>query len=92
MPRRFLQWFFRNRQTGAITVARAPNLVLSTVIIAAAIRWIWSMADTFGVALSAVVTGGLLLWAADEIVRGVNPWWRCLGTAVAAYELAAILM
>jgi hypothetical protein len=50
------------------------------------------MADTFGVALSAVVTGGLLLWAADEIVRGVNPWRRCLGTAVAAYELAAILM
>ena len=27
MPRQILQWFFRNRQTGAITVAQAPNLV-----------------------------------------------------------------
>jgi hypothetical protein len=30
--------------------------------------------------------GGLLIWAGDEIVRGVNPWRRCLGSAVAAYD------
>jgi hypothetical protein len=28
MMRRFLQWFFRNRETGAITIAQAPNLAL----------------------------------------------------------------
>jgi hypothetical protein len=33
----------------------------------------------------------LLIWAADEIVRGVNPWRRCLGAAVAIYELTTIL-
>ena len=92
MLRRFLQWFFRNRQTGAITVAQAPNLVLWIVITAAALRWIRPKADTFGLVLTVVVTAGLLLWAADEIIRGVNPWRRCLGTAVAVYELAAIVM
>lgn len=26
--RQFLQWFFRNRETGEVTIAQAPNLVL----------------------------------------------------------------
>jgi hypothetical protein len=38
MPRQILQWFFRNRQTGAITVAQAPNLVLWIVIVAVIVR------------------------------------------------------
>ena len=29
--------------------------------------------------------------AIDEIVRGVNPWRRCLGAAVLVYELTTIL-
>jgi hypothetical protein len=91
MARRILQWFFRNRQTGAITVAQTPNLILWIVIIAVAVRWICPTAGTLGVVLTVVVTGGFLLWAADEIVRGVNPWRRCLGTAVAAYALATIV-
>jgi hypothetical protein len=36
------------------------------------------------------VQSRLLIWAGDEIVRGVNPWRRCLGAAVASYELAAL--
>jgi hypothetical protein len=31
---RFVQWFFRSRETGAITIAQAPNLVLWVVIAA----------------------------------------------------------
>lgn len=89
---RVLSWFFRNRRTGATTVAQAPNLVLWIVIAAAALRWIWPSAGTFSTAMTVVVTGGLLIWAADEIVRGVNPWRRCLGAVVAAYEIAAVLL
>jgi hypothetical protein len=82
MPRQVLQWFFRNRQTGAITVAQAPNPVSWIVIIAAVARWIGPSAGTLNLACTVVVTGGLIVWAVDEIVRGVNPWRRCLGTAV----------
>ena len=46
MLRQVLQCFFRNRQTGAITVAQAPNLVLWIVIVAAVARWIWPSEGT----------------------------------------------
>jgi hypothetical protein len=91
MLHRIMLWFFRNRKTGAITLAQTPNLVLWIVIVAASLRWIWPSAGTLGELLTVVVTGGLLLWAADEIIHGANPWRRCLGIAVLAYELATIL-
>ena len=53
--------------------------------------WIWPSARKLGVFLTVVFEGGLLVWAADEIVRGVNPWRRCLGTAVAGYVIATLL-
>jgi uncharacterized membrane protein len=90
--RRILAWFFSDRKTGKVTIAQAPNLVLWIVIAAAALRWLRSPADAYGTALTIIVRGGLLVWAVDEIFRGVNPWRRCLGTAVAAYEIATILI
>lgn len=89
--RRILNWFFRNRETGAITVAQWPNLVLWIVIVAAVLLWIWPSPGQVSIALAVVVKGGLLIWAADEIVRGVNPWRRCLGAAVAVYEIMTLL-
>jgi hypothetical protein len=91
MLHRILQWFFRNRRTGAITVAQAPNLVLWVVIVASAVRWMWPSAGGLSLTCTVVVTGGLFVWAADEIVCGVNPWRRCLGAAVAVYALATIV-
>jgi hypothetical protein len=88
---RFLQWFFRNRETGNITIAQAPNLVLWVVIAAGALRWLWHPPGTAAVALDIVFKGGLIVWSLDEIFRGVNPWRRCLGGAVLAYELATLL-
>ena len=32
--RRFLLWFFKGRETGAITIAQTPNLALWNVILA----------------------------------------------------------
>jgi len=43
-------------------------------------------------ALMVVFKGGLLVWASDEILRGVNPWRRCLGTVVAFYVLATAFL
>jgi len=33
----------------------------------------------------------LLIWAADEMLRGVNPFRRTLGLAVVAFTLVGIL-
>jgi hypothetical protein len=88
---RILEWFFRNRETGAITIAQAPSLVLWIVIVAGIVLWIWPWTGEVSMVLTVVFKGGLLIWAADEIVRGVNPWRRCLGAAVTVYELTTIL-
>lgn len=88
---RLFEWFFRNRETGAITVAQAPNLLLWIVIVAGLLLRIWRPTGMAGSVLAVAVKGGLFLWAADEFVRGVNPWWRCLGATIAVYELGAAL-
>src|SRR3984885_13906752 len=41
MMRRFLYWFFRNRETGEVTIAQAPNLVLWVAIAAGVLLWVW---------------------------------------------------
>ena len=89
--RRLLQWFFRNRQTGAITIGQTPNLVLWIVIVGTVLIWAWHPAGHLGVALEIVVKAAIFVWSIDEVLRGVNPWRRCLGVAVLCYELAAML-
>ena len=91
MVRRFLDWFFRSRETGAITIAQRPNLVLWIVIAAGTLLWIWPAAGKASAALTIVMKGGLIIWGADEIVRGVNPWRRCLGAAVVLYVVITLL-
>jgi hypothetical protein len=85
--RRFFRWSFENRQTGAITIAQTPNLFLWIVIVAGALIWGWHPPGQVGVALNVIFSGVLFVWAGDEILRGVNPWRRCLGVAVLCYEL-----
>lgn len=87
MKRRFFRWFFKNRETDAITIAQAPNLSLWIVIVAGALIWAWHPPDRVGVILEIIFQGALFAWAFEEIVRGVNPWRRCLGVAVLCYGL-----
>ncbi|MBJ7404556.1 MAG: hypothetical protein JHD07_15165 [Bradyrhizobium sp.] len=89
--RRFFDWFFRSRETGAITIAQWPNLLLWTVIVAGVLLWIWPSAGKASLGLTIVMKGGLILWGADEIWRGVNPWRRCLGAAIVGYELITLV-
>lgn len=88
---RFLDWFFRSRDTGRITIAQAPNLVLWIVIAAGLVRWLLVPAGTLATVAEVAFKGGLVVWALDEIVRGVNPWRRCLGAAVLAYQAWTLL-
>ena len=69
----------------------ARGFCAAVVIVAGALRWIWQPPGNAAIALDIVFKGGLIVWALDEIFRGVNPWRRCLGGAVLAYELTTFL-
>lgn len=78
-------WLFRNRRTGGITIVQWPNVALGIFIGARLAHLLWPNG-----AVRAVGTAALWWWAVDEIVRGVNPWRRILGTAVLAGQLASL--
>lgn len=83
MRTRSLDWLFRNRQTGRITVGQAPNLelkIFSTSAIVGAL--LPKSALRTGLAVVSVLA--LAAWATDELVRGVNPFRRMLGAATLA--------
>ncbi|GLH82432.1 hypothetical protein SSBR45G_73410 [Bradyrhizobium sp. SSBR45G] len=89
--RRFLDWFFRNRQTGEITIAQMPNPALWIVLAGSVVSWVWHPPGRTGANLDCLVKAGLVIWAFDEVVRGANPWRRCLGAAVLIYEAATLV-
>ncbi|MFJ7438474.1 hypothetical protein ACIQW5_12520 [Methylorubrum thiocyanatum] len=85
--RRVFDWFFRDRRTGAVVIGQWPNLPLWIFGAAAALEW---LLEALAPSLPAPVFAGLRLvallsltvWSLDEILRGVNPWRRCLGGVV----------
>jgi hypothetical protein len=87
---RGFDWWFRDRDTGTITIAQFPNAPL------------WVFLAT--VAGRVVVTGGaartildwiaalsLGWWALDELLRGVNPWRRVLGLVVGTFVVVGLV-
>ncbi len=87
---RFLNWFFRNRATGEITIAQMPNPALWIVLVGSLVGWALHPPGRTGANLDCLVKAGLVVWAVDELVRGVNPWRRCLGAAVLIYEVSTL--
>jgi hypothetical protein len=68
---------FVNRRTGGITVAQWPNVALSFFIaLSIASRFPKGTPATTLRVLSVVA---IITWAADELIRGVNPFRRILG-------------
>ena len=82
-----IDWLFRSRETGRITIAQMPNLPLWIFIVAAALRAVLDPTGGARTALDVVATGALVWWAVDEIARGVNPWRRILGGIVLAGQV-----
>ncbi|MEZ5382937.1 MAG: hypothetical protein R2754_14225 [Microthrixaceae bacterium] len=76
-----LSWWFRSRESGEITIAQAPNPPLWIFLAATAGRWVSPEDSGWADAFFWIATAGLAWWAADEVVRGVNPWRRALGAA-----------
>src|ERR1700690_3363741 len=69
--RLMVNWLFRNRQTGKITIAQSPNAPLIVFLVTVAVRWIFRPPGTVGTIVSVVAAVALIAWAGDEVVRGV---------------------
>ena len=89
--RSVIDWLFRDRHTGRITIVQAPNLALGLFLVAAVLRWLLDPSGGLKTALDGLATVALVWWAVDEVVRGVNPWRRLLGGAVLAGQLLKYL-
>ena len=89
--RRAFEWMFRSRIDGRIVIAQAPNLSLWIFIVARVVGVFLDTGTTAATSAQVVGTVALVWWGVDELVRGVNPWRRVLGTTVLAVQLVALL-
>jgi len=89
--RRAFDWSFRSRTDGQVVVAQLPNLSLWIFIVASVVGASLDAGTSPAAAVRFVATLAIVWWATDELVRGVNPWRRFLGTAVLVTQLAALL-
>jgi hypothetical protein len=89
--RRAFEWVFRSRIDGRIVIAQPPNLSLGIFVVARVIGVFLDAGTKPAVGAEVVATLAIVWWAADELVRGVNPWRRFLGTTVFGLQLVALL-
>ena len=85
-PRRqgLVRWLFEDRTSGRIVIAQWPNLPLWIFIAAFVVQLVLHPAGRIGLIIAVVGGLGLIWWAVDELIRGVNPWRRILGALVLA--------
>ena len=85
------RWWFENRETGGITIAQFPNWPIWCI----AVGWLIRLALADGSMphdiVGWMIRGLWLIWAADELARGVNPWRRLLGVAVIVWQAISIV-
>ena len=80
--RRAVRWMFLNRRTGRITVAQWPNIPLSAFILLSIALVSIRPSGRTEMVVRAASEVALLIWAVDEVVGGVNPFRRILGSVV----------
>lgn len=89
---RAIEWLLRNRETGEITIAQRPNGPLLVFLVAWALRWALDPSGDADTVLAVTATVALVIWALDELVRGVNPWRRILGAVVLAGQIVGLAL
>jgi hypothetical protein len=77
-----IDWMLKDRQTGRRVVVQPPNAPLLIWFAVTLLRWAWHPDGTAAKVLDVVGTTALVLWAVDEVARGVNPFRRGLGAVV----------
>lgn len=89
--RAVIDWLFRDRQTGRITIAQFPNVALGVFLGASGLRRLVGPGGGMGTGLKVIATVGLVWWAIDELARGVNPWRRLLGGSVLVAQAVSLM-
>ena len=87
MAGRCVDWAFRSRETGKITVAQLPNVALVVFAACRIAQAVFSPHGSAGVVLHWAGSAALAWWALDELFRGVNPFRRFLGAAALSFLL-----
>jgi len=87
-----IDWLLRNRETGRLTVAQFPNVSLVIFLAASLLRLLGAQRGDVRTIVDLVAAISILWWAVDEVIRGVNPFRRMLGTAVLAWIVARALL
>ncbi|MHC5795196.1 hypothetical protein ACVXZ4_03480 [Lacisediminihabitans sp. FW035] len=73
-----IDWMFRSRETGRITIGQPANLE-QRVFSGATLVGVLLPPSKLRTGVGVVAVLALLVWAADEIARGVNPFRRIMG-------------
>ena len=89
---RATHWMLESRQTGRLTVAQWPNIPLCIFIVLTVGRHIVHTTGGAGNLIRVLADAALLVWAADELVRGVNPFRRILGVLVIAVTIYSLTL
>ncbi len=84
-----VDWMFRDRRTGKLVVGQFPNIPIIVWTVATGLSVVST--GTVHTVLGCVATVALLVWAGDELLRGVNPFRRLLGAAVLAWKLHSLI-
>jgi hypothetical protein len=86
----FWDWMFRSRATGRITLYQAPNKRLAIWFVATVALRLGHPHGWLHDVLRILAVTALAIWAADEVLRGVNPFRRVIGAAVLAVLIAGV--
>jgi hypothetical protein len=73
---------FVSRHSGRVTVAQWPNAPLWAFIVLSVVSRVFHPSGGLATLLRVLAVAALVVWAIDELVRGVNPFRRILGAAV----------
>ena len=83
-------WFFADRSTGRIVIGQRPNAPLILFAGAWLANAVLHPPGLAGSALQTLEIGSLIVWAGDEVIRGVNPWRRTLGAVTLLYAMSRV--
>jgi hypothetical protein len=89
---RIVRWMFVNHRTGGIAVAQWPNVALSVFIALSIARRLDIAKGTPQTTLRLLSIVAILAWAADELIRGVNPFRRILGLGVLLVTISSFAL
>lgn len=79
---RSLHWWTGGR--GWAGVAQPPNAAIAVWAVASILRWVGVGHPSGEKLLEGLGLGALLVWALDELLRGVSPIRRIMGAVVLA--------